>query len=42
LDGLVLFGPFRVGADEDFGIVFFVEEVCLESIEGRDSLLLRD
>jgi hypothetical protein len=42
LDGLLLFGPFRVGTEEDFGIGFFVEEVGLESIEGRDSLLLRD
>jgi hypothetical protein len=43
LDGLLLCDPFRLGAEEDFGIDFFVEEtVCLESVEGRDSLLLRD
>jgi hypothetical protein len=43
LDGLLLFGPFRLGAGIDFGGGFFVEEdVCLESIDARDSLLLRD
>ena len=36
-------GPLRFGgADEGFGVDFFAEEVCLESVEGRDSLLLRD
>jgi hypothetical protein len=40
---LTLFGPFRLDVVEGFDGDFFVEEdVGLESIDGRDSLLFRD
>lgn len=46
-DGLILFGFFRTGVVEGFdGVGFFVDAdddgVGLESVDGRDSLLLRD